>query len=234
MFRRVQELFGKKSLLQEALEESWTMLQIDKEMFDASVQSLREQDTSEVAIDIYETDTKINRFERDVRKKVLTHLAVSAAADLSMGLTLVSIIGDIERIGDYTKNICELATIHPRRLKAGKWDDDLQKIESALSERLGTLITTLKESDTDMGNLILEDLAKVKDKCDDYIMFLIKGEGESFKTSEAVPLALYMRYLKRISGHIQNVASSIVNPYHRIKYRAAHTKLIDDQESNQS
>lgn len=233
MFKFFHEIFGKKNLLQESLEESWKMLQSDKAMFEASVTSLRKQDTSKVDIDIYTADKEINKLERDVRKKVLTHLAVSSSTDLSIGLTLVSIIGDIERIGDYTKNIYELATIHPKRLVAGKWENDLVNIENKVLERLGTLLDALKESDTDLGLEIIVDLTKVKDKCDEYIMLLIKGEGESFKASEAVPLALYLRYLKRVAGHIQNVASSLVNPFHRLKYQDRHIKLIDEKPSEE-
>ncbi len=218
MFKILQHIFGKKDLLQQSLEESWTMLQIDKEMFDASIKSLRELDSAEIEIDMYETDRKINRLERDVRKKVLTHLAVSGSANLSTGLTLVSIISDIERIGDYTKNIYELASVHPQRLDAGKWEDDLKKIETTVAERLGNLKEALKNSDTDMGKEIIKDMRQAKKKCDEYVLLLIKGEGEISATGQAVSLVLYMRYLKRIASHIQNVTSSIINPFHRIKY----------------
>lgn len=234
MFKKIQEIFGRKNLLQEALEDSWTMLQIDKEMFDASVTSLRRQDTSEVKIDIYQTDREINQFEQEVRKKVLTHLAISGSANLSIGLALVSTIIDIERIGDYTKNIYELAIVHPRKLIAGKWEENLIMMENTVSQGLGTLIEALKESDTEMGCQIIEDTAKVKKQCDEYVRFLIKGEDESFRTGEAVSLVLYMRYLKRIAGHIQNVSTSIVNPFHQIGYMSKRIKLIDDQDSNQS
>ncbi len=233
MFKIFEEIFGKKNLMQESIEESWEMLQIDKEMLDASIKSLRRHDTEDVEIDLYKTDKEINRRERDVRKKVLTHLAVSSASDLSIGLTLVSIISDIERIGDHTKNIYELAKIHPKRLKAGKWEDDLVLIENTVSEHLGSLKNALKEADEEVGKKIINDLAKVKDKCDDYIMLLIKGEEESFKVGEAVSLALYLRYLKRVSGHMQNVASSIVNPFHRLKYQDKHIKLIEDKQKNE-
>jgi hypothetical protein len=30
---------------------------------------------------------------------------------------------------------------------------------------------------------------------------------------------LYLRYLKRMSAHVKNVATSIVNPFHRIGFR---------------
>ncbi len=232
MFKIIQEMLGRKDLLQESLEDSWNMLQIDKKMFDASVTSLRKQDNADVEIDIYKTDKEINQLEREVRKRVLTHLAVSGSSDLSLSLSLVSVISDVERIGDYTKNIYELAKVHPKRLKSGQWD--LDNIESRVSGRLGDLIDAFKNSDNELAQKIIDDLVEVKDKCDHYIMLLIKGEGELFKSSEAVPLALYLRYLKRVAGHIQNVASSIVNPFHRIKYQDKHTKLVEDEQSDQS
>ena len=37
--------------------------------------------------------------------------------------------------------------------------------------------------------------------------------------TEAVSTALYARYLKRISAHMMNVASSMVNPFDRIGFR---------------
>jgi hypothetical protein len=39
------------------------------------------------------------------------------------------------------------------------------------------------------------------------------------RSGHAVTVALYMRYLKRVSAHIKNVATSVVNPYHRIGFR---------------
>ena len=35
----------------------------------------------------------------------------------------------------------------------------------------------------------------------------------------AATLAIYLRYLKRVSAHLKNVATSVVNPYHRIGFR---------------
>ena len=47
----------------------------------------------------------------------------------------------------------------------------------------------------------------------------IKGEGTPQDPTDAICLALYIRYLKRICAHLRNIASSIVNPFHRIGYR---------------
>jgi phosphate uptake regulator len=50
---------------------------------------------------------------------VLKHLAVTGGMNIIPGLILTSVVIDLERIGDYTKNITDLAVAHPRRLSAG-------------------------------------------------------------------------------------------------------------------
>ncbi len=231
MLKFFQEIFSRKNLLEEALEASWTMLEIDKKMFDASVTSLRRQDTAEVDIDIYMTDRKINQLEQDIRKKVLTHLAVSGPGDLTIGLTLVSLISDVERIGDYTKNIYELAKECPQRLLAGKWEEKLEGMEDTVSAGFGTLLEALRENDEEKAETLISDIAGVKQQCDKFVLLLIQAKDESFKVDEAVPLVLYMRYLKRISGHLQNVTSGIVNPFHRLKYMDERIPLVDDKSN---
>ena len=109
MFKQIFEMFKSDSLYEQALSECHEMLEIDREMFNESINALRTSDSAEIPIDIYAMDKKINSFERDVRRKVMTHLAISGSQDLGSGLILTSVVIDIERIGDYTKNIYDLA-----------------------------------------------------------------------------------------------------------------------------
>jgi hypothetical protein len=37
-----------------------------------------------------------------------------------------------------------------------------------------------------------------------------------------VTTVLYLRYLKRVSAHLKNIASSVVNPFDRIGFRGDH------------
>lgn len=194
------------------------MLRTDKEMFDASVKSLREEETSDVKVDIYKRDGEINRLEQEVRKKVLTHLAVSGQSELASGLTLVSIISDIERVGDYTKNIYELAKEHPRRLSGGDWEEEMKISEHKISESFEALIQALRESNVEQAQHIINEMAEVKKMCDNLISTLLTTK-QKFEMQEAAALALYLRYLKRVAAHIQNVTSTIVKPFHLIKYR---------------
>ena len=113
MWKTLIGAFKKHNLYQQALAEACEMLETDGRMFEASVESLRRSDTADIAVDIYKLDKEINRSERDVRKKVMTHLVVSGGTELAHGLALISVVIDIERIGDYTKNIYDLARRHP-------------------------------------------------------------------------------------------------------------------------
>jgi phosphate transport system protein len=219
MLKELQKIFQRKGLMEQAVEASYQMLKDDWEMFNEAVKSLRESDTAEVGINIEEKDIKINKYEREVRKKVLTHLAVNDVSDLNIGLVLISIVIDIERIGDYTKNIVELAQNHPGRLVFNPWENDLKNIEETIAKNFGVLIQALEQSDEKLAKNLLDELWKVKKQCDAFNNSLLKDDQLKLKVRDAVALALYLRYLKRVASHLMNVATSIVNPFHKIGYR---------------
>ncbi|MCH9030832.1 MAG: PhoU domain-containing protein [candidate division Zixibacteria bacterium] len=135
MFQKYLALFSKQNLLEKAFRRTVKMIEFDREMFEASVQVLRHSDESDMPFDIYEKDKALNKYEREVRRNVLTHLAVVGKGDIVAGLTLVSIVIDVERIGDYTKNIADLARDHPKRLEAGRHEKALAEIENKITER---------------------------------------------------------------------------------------------------
>jgi phosphate transport system protein len=219
MLKELQKIFQRKGLMEQAVEASHEMLKDDWEMFDEAVKSLRESDTVEIALNIEEKDIKINKYEREVRKKVLTHLAVNDVSDLNIGLVLISIVIDIERIGDYTKNIVELAQNHPGKLIFEPWQQDLKNIEETISKNFGVLMQALEQSDEKLAKNLLDELWTVKHQCDEFLAVLLKGKKLKIRVSDAVALALYLRYLKRVAAHLMNVATSIVNPFHKIGYR---------------
>ena len=115
-FRELIELWRKDNLLDQALRDTYAMLESTEEMFRESVASLRHSDKGDMKLNVYEKDEQVNRYAREVRHKVLKHLAITGGAHLIPGLILTSIVIDMERVGDYTKNIMDLAVAHPRRL----------------------------------------------------------------------------------------------------------------------
>ncbi len=218
MIRDILNLLSRDNLQVQALSECYEMLDLCHEMFHASVNSLRNRDDATVGVDIYKKDKKLNSFERDVRRKVMTHLSLGHTADISSGLTLVSIVIDMERIGDYTKNIYDLAVHHPGRLDAGDREEDLKTVESAAMEMFDRAAKAFKEGNMDEARKLMggykQDVSRQSRRIEEA---LIAGQT-NLSTSEAVTVALYTRFLKRIAAHSRNLISSLVNPFDRIGY----------------
>ena len=219
MFKQIFELFQSDSLYEQALMECHEMLEIDRKMFNESVKTLRESDTADIPIDIYAMDKKINEFERDVRRKVMTHLTVSGTKNLGSGLILVSVVVDIERIGDYTKNIYDLACEHPKRLQGGSYEEKLVNIENSTKNFLNSTIDVFKEQDIDSARKLMTDYkTDISQVSSEIVNGIVSGQNNDFSSEQAGSLCLYARYLKRIAAHSRNLVSSIVNPFERIGY----------------
>jgi phosphate uptake regulator len=221
MLKEIFDLFRRESQLSQAFERSREMLREDREMFEAAIRSLRERDDARLETDIYAKDQLINAYEREVRRKVFTHLALAGERDLNAGLVLVSVVIDIERIGDYTKNIVELALHHPQRLECGPFDTDARKIETAVKTMFELLLESLPGNDEAKAREVMSDHWWISRKADDILVALIEKEDTGLTCRDAVATAMYLRYLKRISAHLMNIASSVVNPFDRIGFRGS-------------
>ena len=220
MWKEIISIFKKDNLYQQAFEEACEMLDTDGRMYTASIESLRQHDSAEIDLDIYALDKEINRSERDVRKKVMKHLMLSSDTQLNSGLALVSVVIDIERIGDYTKNIYDLARSHPKRLKAGSLEAKLQEIEAHITEVFTHAIEAFKEGDEELARQVMEEYKEeISTDCDDMASDVISGKVSDLESPEAAAVVLYVRFLKRIGSHSRNIATSIVNPFHRIGYQ---------------
>jgi phosphate transport system protein len=220
MWKNLLHLFRRDDLYTQALHESYTMLDMDLLMFEACVDSLRNSDTGEMPIDIYQMDKQINAYERDVRKKVMMHLSLSGPGHLTAGLVLVSVVIDIERIGDYAKNIYDLARLHPKRLQAGSLEPDLKEVEARVTTLFKEMVQAFKTSDVEKSREIMVGYKEnVSGSCDNIIKRIIGGETSDLSSSDAAAVCLYARYLKRIAAHSRNIITSVVNPFHRLGYK---------------
>ena len=131
-FRELYEIWRSDSSLRRALNDSQTMLEETGNMFAEAVRSLRESDTGELRFNIYEKDQMINRYQQEVRRNVLKYLGITGGLNVIPGLILTNIVVDMERIGDYTKNIADMAVAHRRRLEGGRFENDFRKVEATV------------------------------------------------------------------------------------------------------
>ena len=222
MWKDILSLFKGAGLCQEAFDEALLMLETSHWMFRDAVGALHKKGA--LVDDIYERDRQLNKFERSVRRKIVTHLSVSSKPDVNMGLVITSIVIDIERIGDYAKNISELAVGLEEPFDALELGDEVQRLEKLVDENFTDLPTALQESDEGRARGILERHKEVNGSVERHLAALREGKALVGDSGRAVTTALYLRYLKRMSAHLKNVATSVVNPYHRIGFREKKKK----------
>ena len=201
-----------------AYQRSYDMLDLTRDMFVKARESLRQREDAEIDIDIYDQDLEVNSFEREARRHVFNHLAVAGPETLPSGLVLVSIIIDIERIGDYAKNMVELALDHPGKLSGGQLEDTILKIEKAVEENFRKTRRCFKDCNEESALSFLDEYAWVNRDCDKCLKFLVKEEDKNIRPGDAVSLALYTRWLKRINSHLRNITTSVANPFDRIGF----------------
>ena len=224
MIREILSVFKANTLMDRAFQRSYDMLDLTYKMYLQAKEVLRNTEHTELEFDISDEDIEVNKYQREVRKDVFNHLVLTDGEQLSSGLVLVSIVIDIERIGDFTKNIVEIAQSHPQRLHGGKFEDDLLRIEDAVDDNFKRTIDVFKTSDEVAARKLIKEYKWVPRVSDKILMSLVKQEDPSITSGSAAALALYFRALKRINAHLRNVTTSVVNPFHRIGFKPKKNK----------
>ncbi len=211
-------LLSADNLLKQAWRQSFEMLEICQEMFIEAMTILRERNDANLSEEIRQRDKIVNKYEQEVRRKVMTHCTVQGPTAVPGGMALVSIIIDIERIGDYTKNIVDLARNHPTRLQGGMLEDDLRRIEAAVKDNFIRTRNCIESSDKEKALKLLSDYEWVSVQCDDSLWEIVKEKDKDIEPGDAASLALYFRWLKRINAHLRNMTTSVVNPFEKIGF----------------
>lgn len=159
---------------------------------------------------IYRRDQRINFTEREIRKRVLVHLAVNKTANLPEYLGLISIAKDAERLGDYVKNVYELKQLTDGIETTSPLFETLFTGIGGEMLDLFTLVTSaFRDCDRECALKAISTGGAIADRCESIILDIIATEKN---VPQAVVLALGARYLKRIARHLTNIASSVVNP----------------------
>ncbi|MGB5848268.1 MAG: PhoU domain-containing protein [Ignavibacteriaceae bacterium] len=224
MIKEILSVFKANTLMDRAFQRSYDMLDLTYNMYLQAKEVLRNTEHTELEVDLSDEDIEVNKYQREVRKDVFNHLVLTDGEQLSSGLVLVSIVIDLERIGDYTKNIVEVAQNHPQRLHGGKFEDDLLRIEDGVDDNFKRTIEVFKTSDEDAGRQLLKEYKWIPRLSDKSLMSLVQQADPSITSGSAAALALYFRSLKRINAHLRNVTTSVVNPFHRIGYKPKKKK----------
>lgn len=229
MLRELLAAFKKGSKLDEAFQLVYETLGTAKDMFIESRTMFRNRE-DDFGRAVVLQDKYINKAERSVRKNVLKHLAVSGGDHAVSALVITSIIIDIERMGDYCKNIVELAAKGPKCPDLGAAKEDLNRIEKAIEdtfERLQVIMSGDRDADAEK---LIQEYSWVNPLIDSYVNKLLSGKLDDLSARHAVTLVLYLRYLKRIFSHLRNIATSVFRPFHKIGFVPSGMKSEEEEE----
>lgn len=194
-----------------------TMLTHDRHEFDLAMSALLgEVAPAEVNDDLRSTDQKVNRLEREIRRELLVHTSVFGGIDTPAVLVCMSIVKDVERVGDYAKNLLDLAldgADFSRVSDVEEW----RQLSAEISQYITDAGVAFQSQDRNRSRALLARGDQLLDLFDDRVSALVKGEGAA---DQAVPRALAHRYLKRVVAHLTNLLSSVVMPLDRLDYFA--------------
>ena len=220
IFREIVNLWKSEDLLSQAWDESYKMMTLSNEIFTQAIKYLREGENMKTIKTLKKRDSEINMFQKDVRRKVVTHYAISQDLnDLPNGLVLLNMVVDIERVGDYTKNILDLALNHPDTIRSEDFSEDLAEIEQEVILRFNKTIEAINAQDEKVAQSLMSSYKDVVKVSDHIVNGCISGEIKQGNESKTVALALYARYLKRIAAHLKNISTILVNPFEAVGYK---------------
>ena len=182
--------------------------------FDLAMNAVTGGAVETVADEVRRTDRQINVTEIEIRRELLVHISVHGAADAAEMLVFMNMIKDLERIGDYNKNIFDLALEGVSFSGA----EDLEQIlgfRDELSSRIALMGEILDTRDEDRARAYIERGDQLRREFDGLVNELVHATAPALV---AVPRALLYRFLKRVAAHCANVVTAVVMPVDRLDY----------------
>ena len=165
---------------------------------------------------IYKQDVKVNKLERKIRKQVIAHLSVAGrSADVPYSLLLMSLVKDVERIGDYAKNLAETPDVSGGPLPDDDIVAELKEIRGAIEETFAAVADVFSKSDVEGAVELIRQGRDTTHRCDALINRIAKSDYDAATTTAIV---LGTRFYKRIGAHLLNILSGVVMPLHKLDY----------------
>jgi phosphate uptake regulator len=193
------------------------MLRISRELTLRAGQIFFEgKDAPEERTWIYEHDVKVNELQRQIRKQVIAHLSLSGNnLSLPYCLLLISLVKDVERIGDYAKNLSEICEFFPGPLPDDDMVAELREIRHGVETAFAAVAEVFDESDHETALGLIHQGQALARRCD---VLVAKTATSTYNASTAAAVVLATRHYKRIGGHVLNILSSVVMPLHKVDY----------------
>lgn len=175
-----------------------------------------EADGSDEPTEISKRDVAINKLERSIRRQVIAHLTLSSVSrDVPYCLLLMSIVKDVERMGDYAKNLSEVRRDGGAPVPRDEHGNELRELRGIVERAFSRTSDVFRHSNSTAAAGLMAELRVVNRRCDELIARVARSDYDAATTTSVV---LGARYYKRIGSHILNTLSGTVMPLHKLDY----------------
>lgn len=217
MIKNILQFWKEKDFLTQELDDFDQMLKDAREIFIKGMAQVfaRESPGLKLRDEVYRMDQSINERQRNIRKRVLSHLTFQPNEDLATALILMSVVKDAERLGDYAKNIFEVSDLADQPISEDVFHEWFQDMDRQLTDLFDLTRKSFMESDEKGAREIMRIERTIVHACDDGLRKLAKSGIDS---NTAVCITLLFRYLKRVGAHLGNIASSVIMPISDLDY----------------
>lgn len=216
MFRNLLSFWKGKDFLSHVFEEFKGMLDDTEIMFTSVCKRLLDNaDEPGLKQRIYDIDKKVNSLQKDIRKRIVEHLSLQPTVDVTACLVLMSVVKDAERLGDYCKNLYEVAELLEKPVDRDLFTKYFDGIEKDILTMFDLTEKAFIEADEEKARLTWDYKARLSKDCNRIVAELAKCD---LSVNEAVCFVLIARYFKRLSSHLVNIATSVILPLSDLDY----------------
>ena len=154
-------------------------------------------------------DKQIDHFYKQIEVQCLQLIALQSpvASDLRLIGTLMQLIRDLERIGDYAEDIGEVA-IKLFPYPVASYMPEIEHMSELCQEMLALSLSALTQLDAQVGLQVkVEDDAV--DDCYDHLYDVLAGQSTSGAMEPILLSMLVIRSLERMADHATNIGQRV-------------------------
>ena len=216
MFKNLRSFWKGRHFLDEVYGEFREMLEGAERMFGMVCRALLQNaDEANLGQKIHDEDKQINSLQKKMRRRIIEHLALQPTVDVSVCLILMSVVKDGERLGDYCKNLYEVAELLNEPLDRKEYSEYFGELDKEIVALFKTTRDAVFNADEEKACKAWDVENKLAKLCDNLVERIAKAP---LSTNRALCFALIARHFKRIVAHLTNIATSTILPLSDIDY----------------
>jgi len=159
---------------------------------------------------IFDRDRRINVLVREVRRRVISRLSAGGrGGEVPTALIFMNAVKDAERIGDYVKNLHEILELKPADSDCDLYRQWLGGATAEITKLVEATRKAFGESSPERAGAVIERSRRLGRECEDRIRELSETD---LGLKDGIAIVLAFRFIKRISSHLSNIATTVVMP----------------------